>query len=267
MTDLAVRSEFGTALKEWRSRRRLSQLALATDAGVSQRHISFMETGRAKPSREMVVHLGAVLDVPLRDRNAMLASAGFAPVYSARSLDDPELAEVRAAFDQMLQAHNPFPAYIVDRAWNLTLTNESALRLVGRLPRGVQEQAGNVVRLVCHPDGLRTVSTDWTAAASVVLRRLRGEVAAHPHVPELAALLDEAMSWPDAPDSHSLGAIPSAGDVLIPLQMVVDGRPLSFFTTITSVMGPVDVTLEELRLETLLPADDVTSSFVQQMME
>jgi hypothetical protein len=213
----------------------------------------------------MVVHLGSVLDVPLRDRNAMLAAAGFAPVYAERSLDDPELVDVRAALDTMLAAHHPFPAYIVDRGWNLMAANEAAGRLIGRLPAPTQLLAGNIARLVCHPDGLRRASSDWEVAAGTVLRRVQSERAAHPTNTGLADLFEEISSYPDAPDGRTLAAVPSAGDLLIPLRMTLDDRELAFYTTITALLSPCDITLEELRLETLLPADPTTTAFLSEL--
>lgn len=265
MTDLLPRTDFGPVLREWRVRRHRSQLELAVEAGVSQRHISYLETGRSNPSREMVVHLGLVLEVPLRDRNAMLVAAGFAPVYSERSLDDPELADVRRALETMLEAHDPFPAYLVDRQWNLVTANEAAGRVIARLPAAAQRFAGNVLRLVCHPDGLRTVSPQWEDVAAVTLRRLQSEVAATPTDDALVALLNEALDYPGVPDVRALATVPSHNDVLIPLTIEVDGHRLSLFTTITALMSPVDVTLEELRLEALLPADAATDDALRAM--
>lgn len=267
MTDLAQRGEFGSVLRDWRIRRRRSQLALATEAGVSQRHISCLETGRANPSREMVVHLGLVLDVPLRDRNAMLNAAGFAPVYAERSLDDPDLVDVRQALETVVQAHDPFPAYIVDRRWNIVFANAAAGRLIGRLPAATRELAANVLRLVCHPDGLRLVSPEWRAGASVMLRRLQSEATANPNDDDVASLLGEMLTYPDVSDLLTMSTVPHRNDFVIPLTMTVDDRRLAFITTITALMGPVDVTLEELRLETLLPADAETGDALRAMAD
>lgn len=265
MTDLLPRTDFGPVLRDWRNRRHRSQLALATEAGVSQRHISFLETGRSKPSREMVVHLGVVLDLPLRDRNSMLLAAGYAPVYAERTLDDPELADVRRALDTMLQAHDPFPAYVVDRTWDLVLANDAALRLVARLPESAQLLSTNVLRLVCHPDGLRASSPHWQAGASVMLRRLQSEVASQPSNATLSELLDEVMAYPGMPSVTELAAVPSHGDLLTPISIVLDEVELSLFTTITSLISPIDITLEELRLETLLPANAETDAALRSM--
>ena len=267
MTDLLPRTDFGPVLRDWRNRRHRSQLALATEAGVSQRHISFLETGRSKPSREMVVHLGVVLDLPLRDRNTMLLAAGYAPVYAERTLDDPALADVRRALDTMLQAHDPFPAYVVDRTWNLVLANDAALRLVARLPEATQALSSNVLRLVCHPDGFRLSSPHWQASASVMLRRLQSEVASQPNNEALSDLLEEVMGYPGVPDITALAELPSHGDLLTPISIVLDDVELALFTTITSLISPVDITLEELRLETLLPATAETDAALRAMAD
>lgn len=260
MSDVLTHDDFGHVLRDWRSRRSRSQLALASEAGVSQRHISFLETGRSNPSREMVIHLGVVLDVPLRDRNAMLVSAGFAPVYAERSIDDPDLADIRHALETMLRAHEPFPAYVIDRHWNLSLANDAAGRLIATLPPSAQLHAGNILRLTMHPDGLRQVTANWEEAAAAVIRRLHREVVENPGDTALADLLDEAMAYPGAPSARQLAEVPSAHDLLIPLTLEQQGVRLSFFTTIATLATPVDITLQELRLETLLPADADTEA-------
>ena len=258
MTDVITRDSFGDVLRTWRARRHHSQLTLASEAGVSQRHISFLETGRSKPSREMVTHLGLVLDVPLRDRNAMLIAAGFAPVYAERNIDHPDLADVRRAIELMLSAHNPFPAYVIDRHWNLVLANDAAGSLMMALPEPAQLVATNLARLVLHPDGLRSVCRNWGAVAAVTLLRLDREVVDSPADLGLAELLDELRSYPGLPDD--LSAVPSSHELLVPLEVEQDGRTLSFFTTIATLAAPADITLEELRLETLLPANTETEA-------
>lgn len=265
VADVITRDSFGDALRSWRGRRNRSQLTLATEAGVSQRHISFLETGRSKPSREMVVHLGLVLDVPLRERNAMLIAAGFAPVYPERSIDDPDLAGVRHALELMLGAHNPFPAYIVDRRWNLLLANESAGLLIAALPEAAQGLATNLARLTLHPDGLRQVATNWPEVAAAVMVRLERELDELPADSGLAELLDEVREFPGLPDERSKSRIPSAHELLVPLRVSLGGQALSFFTTIATLMAPTDITLEELRLETLLPADEATEAVLRSL--
>ncbi len=184
---------FGDLLRGWRQVRRLSQLELATVAEVSQRHLSFLETGRSAPSREMVVHLATALQAPLRDRNAWLIAAGFAPVYSEEGLDEPAMEQIRHMLELILAAHEPFPAYVIDRAWNLVLTNQAAGALTTRLvaPGAAALFGGNVMRLSLHPEGLRRHLVNWEQAASALLDRLQRETAERPTDGSLAALLDE----------------------------------------------------------------------------
>ena len=267
MSDVLTHGNFGDVLREWRGRRSRSQLDLAADAGVSQRHISFLETGRSKPSREMVIHLGVVLDVGLRDRNSGLLAAGFAPVYAERSINDPDLGEIRRALELMLGAHEPFPAYVIDRQWNLVMANDAAGRLIGSLPVAAQMQASNLMRLVFHPDGLRSRTNNWEVAAAALLRRLEREVAENPADADLAGLLEEALGFQGVPGPARIADVPSAHDVLVPLDVTVDGEDVSLFTTIATLASPSDITLEELRLETLLPADAHTEQVLRRLAD
>lgn len=268
MTDVAAvamvaAAPFGDVLRSWRQRRSCSQLALAAEAGVSQRHISFLETGRSNPSREMVVHLGVALEVPLRDRNAMLIAAGYAPVYAERSLGDDDLADIRRAIEMMLTAHEPFPAYVIDRHWNVVLTNEAASRLVLGLMPSAAAHATNIARLVLHPDGLRSATDNWRELAAATVLRLEREASERPDDDGLRELLDEVSRYPDMPDRRSLSLVPKAHEVLIPVRVTLGGQPASFFTTIATLASPTDVTLQELRIETLLPADAETEQFLR----
>ena len=258
MTTVLTHDDFGQVLRTWRGRRHRSQLSLANEAGVSQRHISFLETGKSKPSREMVEHLGLVLDVPLRERNAMLVSAGFAPVHPERSLDDPDMAEIRRAIEAMLAAHNPFPAYVVNRRWDLLLANDAALALVASLPPKAQALSANIARLVLHPDGLRDMVTNWQQVGAVLLRRIGREIDENPADAGLVDLLAELEEYPGLPGSRELARVPAAHELLVPLSLRRGERELRFFTAISSLLEPSDVTLDELRLETLLPADAAT---------
>lgn len=258
MSTALDRPDFGHVLRTWRGRRNQSQLGLANEAGVSQRHISFLETGKANPSREMVVHLGVVLEVPLRERNSMLVTAGFAPVYQERSIDDPDLAEIRQALEAMLSAHDPFPAYVVNRRWDLLLANDASSRLMEMFSDASAEVFTNIARLVMHPDGLRTVSSNWSQVAAALLRRIEREFEENPADTDLSDLLAEVRTYPDLPADTDVLEVPAAHELLIPLRMASGDIELSFFTAISTLMGPCDVTLDELRLETLLPADAIT---------
>jgi len=252
-----VTTTFGHKLRDWRTSRRLSQLDLAATAGVSQRHISFLETGRAKPSREMVIHLAATLDVPLRQRNDLLDSAGFAPAYRERGPDDEQLAQVRSVLNQMLQAHEPFPAYIVDRLWNLVAANDVATRLISlALPPEADpaQIRGNVMRLMLHPGGARNAIANWGAVAGVLVRRLTREVAARPGDRELAELLHEARGHAEQAGIDLAESPPRADELLVPIVLTTPLGNLETFSAIATIGAAHDVTLEELRIETLLPA-------------
>lgn len=255
---------FGDELRRWRDARRLSQLALATDADVSQRHLSFLENGKSKPSREMVLHLGRSLDLSLREQNGMLAAAGFSPEYRERGLDDPDLDEVRSVLEIVLSAHGHIPAYVVDRGWDLVLANEAALgmaALVGLNPP--LEVATNVMRTCFHPEGLRSKVVDWHRFATVLLHRLEREIIDRPFDERLAELLVEARGYPgvaelaDLPDPHPLS---NGNDLMVPMVLDTAYGELRFISMIATIGAPFDVTLEELRLETLLPADDHTET-------
>lgn len=248
---------FGNKLRDWRTSRHLSQLDLATTAGVSQRHISFLETGRAKPSREMVIHLAATLDVPLRQRNDLLDSAGFAPAYRQRGPDDGQLSQVRDVLNRLLEAHEPFPAYIVDRLWNLVASNGIATRLIAlSLPDGADptEIQGNIMRLMLHPAGIRGAVANWDAVAGVLVRRLVRDVAGRPGDTALSDLLEEASAYVGAAGVNVAETAPAADELLVPIVLITPLGNLETFTTIATIGAAHDVTLEELRIETLLPA-------------
>jgi transcriptional regulator with XRE-family HTH domain len=248
---------FGNKLKDWRMARNVSQLRLAADAGVSQRHISFLETGRAKPSREMVIHLAAALDVPLRQRNDLLDSAGFSPAYQQRGPENGQLAQIHSVLNRLLVAHQPFPAYIVDRLWNLIASNEVATRVLAMsLPGDADptEFSGNLMRLFMHPNGARRAVANWPAVATVLIRRLAREVAERPGDEELAALLEEATGYGTQAGVELIESSPAADELLIPIVLDTPQGQLELFTTIATIGAAHDVTLEELRIETLLPA-------------
>ena len=226
-------------------------------AEVSQRHLSYLETGKAAPSREMVIHLATVLDVPLRDRNRWLASAGFAAIYPERGLDEPAMEQIRHVLELILAAHEPFPAYVIDRAWNLVLSNQAASDLVSRVvdPASAGVFGGNLLRLSLHPDGLRRHLVNWEEAAVALLDRLESEMLERPADPALQDLLDEVRNYPGVAELPPLPAVPSDAGLLIPLHLRIDDSDLKLFTTIATIGAPYDVTLEELRLETLFPVD------------
>lgn len=263
-TDLAL---FGAELKRWRQHRRYSQLELANLAAVSQRHLSFLETGRSGPSPEMVEHLSVVLDIPLRARNSLLNTAGFANAYSEESLDGPALAQVREGLEALVEAHDPFPAYVVDRSWNLLIANTAAALLTGLLlPTDADlALAGNVLRLFLHPDGARKAVANWPQAAAVLIERLTAECTANPFDTELSTLLDEVTAYDGVNDLAPDAAYPSTSTFLTEIHIRTDTVDLRLYSTISSLVAAADVTLQELRLETLLPANPETAKALRQL--
>ncbi len=249
------RKPVGEHLREWRLRRRLSQLDLACEAGISTRHLSFVETGRAQPSREMVLLLADKLQAPLRERNLFLVAAGFAPVFPERPLDDPALSPARAAVELILKAHEPCPSLAIDRRWNLVMANAAVGPLLSGVSAALLEPPVNIFRLALHPDGLapRTVNlAEWRAHLLERLRR-EAEITADP---ALDTLLAEVAGYP-APVGPLARGDPAA--IVAPLRLATPGGVLSFFSTTTVFGTPVDVTVSELALETFFPADEATA--------
>jgi transcriptional regulator with XRE-family HTH domain len=247
-------TEVGPLLRRWRHRRGLSQLALAGAAGVSARHLSFVETGRSRPSRALLLRLGEHLDVPLRDRNALLLAAGLAPAFPERRLADPPMAVVADAVARLLDAYTPFPALVVDRRWELVDANEAVDLLTAGAAPALLAPPCNVLRLCLHPDGLapriRTLGS-WRAH---LLARLRHQIAATGD-PYLQELLDELRRYPAPPADPAPHAAP-----VVPLRVrAADGRELAFVSTTTLFGTPGDVTVEELAIEAFLPADEATA--------
>lgn len=252
----------GTLIKHWRQRRRLSQLALATSVGVSARHLSFVETGRSRPSPEMILTLAIGLDVPLRERNTMLLAAGYAPRYPKRALDDPEAAPVRDAIRGMLDAHDPYPGVVIDRQWNVVGSNRAAILLKAGVPDHVLEPRVNVYRVCLHPDGLaaRTVNLDeW---ASYLVGQLRRTLALTAD-PALAELLEEIETYPAVAALEHRASLHSNPPLLVPLHLRTDGVDMKLFTTLTTFGTPQDVTLDEIAIELFYPADPETARLLQ----
>jgi transcriptional regulator with XRE-family HTH domain len=256
----------GPLLRQWRQRRRLSQLALACDAEISTRHLSFVETGRAQPSRDMVLHLSERLDIPLRERNALLVAAGYAPVFAERPLSDPALATARRAVDLVLAGHEPYPALAIDRHWTLVASNRAVAPLLAGVDPELLQPPVNVLRLSLHPSGVgpRIVNAgEWKVH---VMERLRRQVAATADA-TLAALLEELRAYP-APASPGDQAIGTGdyGGVVVPLRLRTKAGVLSFVSTTTIFGTPVDVTLSELAIESFFPADSATANILQGML-
>lgn len=253
-----ARASFGRLLRQWRLQRGCTQLDLALDAEVSARHLSWLETGRAQPSRAMVLRLAERLEVPLRERNQWLTAAGFAPLFPVRALGDPGLTEVRAALQRLLDAHEPWPALAVDRHWNLVAHNRLVPLLLAHASATLTSGPVNVLRLSLHPQGLAPLIENLGNWRAYVLRRLARQVATTQD-PVLQALLEELQALP-GPAAESTNELQ---DVAVPLAFHTPGGTLRFITAVTVFGAPRDVTLSELAVETLLPADAATAQALQ----
>ena len=261
----AARS-FGDLLRYWREHRRMSQLHLAVETEISTRHLSFIETGRAQPSREMVIRLAEHLAIPLRERNALLLAAGFAPLYRERPLDDPELSAARQVVETVLQGHEPFPALAVDRHWQLLAANRIVPLLLTDIDPALLQAPVNVLRLSLHPQGLASRIVNLSQWRTHLLARLRQQVETSAD-PVLLALLEELRAYP-APKPTTSSTLPGAHlDVAAPLQLTSPVGLLSFISTTTVFGTPVDVTLSELAVESFFPADSSTAERLRQLQQ
>jgi transcriptional regulator with XRE-family HTH domain len=257
----------GELLRAWRQRRCLSQLDLACRANVSARHVSFVETGRSKPSREMLLHLSEELDIPLRERNALLMAAGFAPVYSEGRLDEPALRAAREAVDLVLTGHEPYPALAVDRHWTLLAANRAIGTLLAEVPPELLQPPVNVLRLSLSPAGLARNIVNLEQWRGHVLSRLHRQVELTADE-TLAALLEELRGLP-APDRASAPGGPAReqdfAGVVVPLRLKTRHGVLSLFSTTTVFGTPVDITLSELAIESFFPADPPTAELLRRI--
>lgn len=250
----------GELLKTWRARRSCSQMALALDVGVSTRHLSFVETGRSKPSPELVLALAHHLEVPLRDRNNMLLAAGYAPRYTNHALDDGETRMIKNALDRILQAHDPFPGLVLDRHWNIVLANAAAQQMIALLPPELRDdEPVNLFRASLHPDGLARFTTNFDQWCPY-LRRQLDRIAFQYGDEHSTALTREIERYPNvaALDSYTNGT--HADDLVITCDLDILGQRLSLFTTLTTFGSPRDVTVDELLIELFFPADTATES-------
>lgn len=260
-------SSVGGLLKQWRERRRMSQLALAVEAGISSRHLSFVETGRGHPSREMVLLLAGVLDVPPRARNDLLAAAGYAPVYRESGLDAPEMAQFRRALGFILQQQEPYPAIVLDRHWNILLANEGAGRFIGLLLDPAAAAAAgspNALRLVYHPQGLRPYIVNWEATAAALIQWLHRDLLRGADA-EIRRLLDELLAYPDVPRNWRTLDLDAPTAPFLAIEVQKGDTHLRFFTTLTTLGTPYDITLHELRIENFFPADDATDTALRRL--
>ena len=260
-----LRPTVGTLLREWRQRRHLSQLELASLAGVSTRHISFIETGRSRPSREMVLHLAEELDVPLRDRNPLLLAAGHAPAYSSTSLDAEAMKPVRDALDRVLRSHQPYPALVVNRKWEMVAANDGVLALVADASPALLVPPVNVLRVSLHPDGIASRIVNFGEWSAHLLHRLRRQFVLTRDA-EVGALYDELRGYPDVVTDDVPTESEEARALAVPLVMRDGEHELRFLSTVTTFGTAVDITLAELSIEAFLPADDETAAVLQTAM-
>jgi transcriptional regulator with XRE-family HTH domain len=249
----------GTLLREWRQRRRLTQMDLALDADISPRHLSFVETGRASPSREMLLHLSEELEIPLRERNTLLVAAGYAPMYKARGLDDAALAAARSAIDVVLEAQKPLPAFALDRHWNIVASNGALPQLYEGIAPELLAAPMNAMRLALHPRGLAPRIANLPEWRAHLLARLRKQVQVSGDR-LLAELLQEVAGYPGGVE-HKAENLEQA--VLVPLKVRSPHGVLSFLSTTTVFGSPVDVTLSEIAIELFFPADPQTAAVVR----
>ncbi|WP_434739593.1 helix-turn-helix domain-containing protein [Micromonospora sp. SH-82] len=255
MTVTVTKPAVGEMLRDWRRRRRLSQLELSIRADISTRHLSFLETGRSTPSREMVLQLADRLELALRERNRLLLAAGYAPVYPENSLDAPPMSAVRSAIRQVLNGHEPYPAVVVDRAWNLVDANESLSVLTDLVAPWLLAPPANVLRASLHPEGLAPHIVNLGEWRAHLLHRL-GKQVEFSGDPELAVLEEELRGYPGG-ESH--GAGPAANSIVVPARVRREGRVLNLFTTVATFGTPLDVTISELSIESFYPADEATA--------
>jgi transcriptional regulator with XRE-family HTH domain len=245
----------GGLLREWRQRRRLSQLDFSLQAGISSRHLSFVETGRSAPSRDMVLHLTEELGLPLRERNRLLLAAGYAPVFSEGTMGSPELAAVSEAVRHVLAGHEPYPAAVVDRSWTLVDASSGIALLTAGVAPHLLEPPSNVLRVALHPEGLAPRIRNLGQWRAHLLARLRQQVEVTAD-PALADLLAELREYPGGSEDG-----PAAPALVVPLRLEHEGTELAFVSTVTTFGTPLDVTVSELVIESFFPADDVTRAF------
>ena len=262
----AAAQPIGNLLRDWRQRRRFSQLDLACEAEISQRHLSFIESGRSTPSREMILHLAQQLDVPLRERNAMLLAAGYAPIFAERTLDDPEMMEARRALDVILKGHEPYPALVVDRHWTMIAANAPVAQLMGGVAPELLEPQVNIMRLSLHPGGLAPRIANLGAWRTHAVERLRRQHRATGDK-TIEALLSEIAGYVyagrDADERESPHG--PASDVAVALKLRTDAGLLSFLSTTTIFGTAVEITLSELVLEAFYPADSATAEILRNL--
>ncbi|HUQ01363.1 MAG TPA: helix-turn-helix transcriptional regulator [Kofleriaceae bacterium] len=262
---MASESHVGSLLRSWRDARGMSQERLAARAGVSTRHLSFIETGRSSPGKDVLLALAGALEVPLRDQNSLLLAAGLAPRYATSSLDGSELSIVRRALDHVLRQQEPFPAIVVDRLWNVLRLNQGAQRMLAAFlpPNMPADVAGNAMLALVHPDGWKPFIVDWDDLAGHLVERLHRELAASPRDAQLAELLARVLGQPGVPAHWHKARLAASVRPFAAVHLRRGALELRMFTMLTTLGTPLDVTAEELRIETYFPADDATESVLR----
>jgi transcriptional regulator with XRE-family HTH domain len=262
--------ELGVLLRYWRDVRGMSQLGLSLEAGVSQRQISFIESGRSVPGRDTLLTLAQTLDVPLRERNALLLAAGYAPMYSEAPWNAQEMHGVVRALERVVRQHEPFPAIVMDRHWNVLMTNDAAPRFFGCfIDMAAREGPRNMLHLIFDPQGMRPFVADWETVSRSLLQRVYRESVGHMVDDGTRLLLDELLAYPDVPrdwnSHHGRSAAPTMP--VIPIGFVSEGAVLRYFSMVTTVGAPQNVATQELRLECMFPADDETEARHLQLLD
>lgn len=258
-------AQVGVLLRDWRAARRLSQLDLALAAEVSARHVSCVETGKAQPSREMIARLADALDMPLRERNALLVAAGYAPKYPETALSTPELSQVRRAIECILEQQEPYPAFLMNRHWDVLMANRAAMR-VNRFALGGRDSPHrNMLRHFFDPQDLRAAVVNWEEIAGGLIHHLHNLVASAPSDAKARALLDEVLAFPGVPARWRTRELESAPSPLLTTVFRRDGQELRFFSTITTFGTPRDVTVDELHIECCFPEDEATAEFCRKL--
>ena len=258
--------DFASALRYWRDKRGFSQLRLSTESDISQRHISFLESGRAQPSKELILKMGVTLDIPLRQRNQMLLAAGFAPAYRERKMSDPELRSVRYALDFMLAQQEPYPALVVDRLWNLVMSNGPAMMMIKwllEIPDGtpIPSEGLNVIRLMLEPSAIRPYLVNWEHICADLLHWIQREAMSDGPGSESTLLLRELATIPGVNSTINVPNLDTRALPFMPVTIRKDDVTLNLFTSITTMGTPHDVTVHELRVESFFPADDATAAW------
>jgi transcriptional regulator with XRE-family HTH domain len=260
----------GELLRFWRDVRRRSQLDLSLDSGVSQRHISFIESGRSAPSRQILMDLAQTLDVPLRDRNALLLAAGYAPIYPEGAWDDAAMQGVTRALERLLRQNEPYPALVMDRQWNVTMTNQAAPRLFNCfIDMAARTGPRNMLHLMFDPAGLRPHVADWETVAISLIQRVYRETIGHHLDDKTQELLDSLLAYPDVrPEWRTPKAFSAeVTSPVIPIGLIENGKVLRYFSLVTTVGTPQTIAAQELRLESMFPADEETEQLHRALLE